>query len=129
MLNKGLAQYQQINTGSGVEDASPHRLIQMLMEGVLQRLAEAKGAIQRGSAAAKGEAIGKAVTIISGLRDSLNKEVGGEIADNLDDLYDYMQRRLLEANLDDSEDMIDEVMTLMRPIKSGWDGIADDAVD
>ena len=126
MLNKGLAQYQQVNTGSGVEDASPHRLIQMLMEGVLQRLAEAKGAIQRDSAGDKGEAIGKAVTIVSGLRNSLNKDVGGEIADNLDDLYDYMQRRLLEANIAGSEDIIDEVMALMRTIKSGWDGIEEE---
>ncbi len=126
MLNKGLAQYQQVNTGSGVEDASPHRLIQMLMEGVLQRLAEAKGAIQRDSANDKGEAIGKAVTIVSGLRNSLNKDVGGEIADNLDDLYDYMQRRLLEANIASSEDIVDEVMALMRTIKSGWDGIEEE---
>ena len=126
MLNKGLAQYQQVNTGSGVEDASPHRLIQMLMEGVLQRLAEAKGAIQRNSAGDKGEAIGKAVTIVSGLRNSLNKEVGGEMATNLDDLYDYMQRRLLEANIASSEEIIDEVMALMRTIKSGWDGIEEE---
>ncbi|ARN73050.1 flagellar export chaperone FliS [Oceanicoccus sagamiensis] len=126
MLNKGLAQYQQVNTGSGVEDASPHRLIQMLMEGMLQRLAEAKGAIQRNSASEKGEAIGKAVTIVAGLRNSLNKEVGGEMADNLDDLYDYMQRRLLEANIGSSEDIVDEVMALMRTIKSGWDGIAEE---
>ena len=125
MLNKGLAQYQQVNTHSGVEDASPHRLIQMLMEGVLQRLAEAKGAIQRSAISDKGEAIGKAVTIVGGLRDSLNKEVGGEMADNLDDLYDYMQCRLLQANIGSSEDIIDEVMTLMGTIKAGWEGIAE----
>lgn len=125
MLNKGLAQYQQVNTHSGVEDASPHRLIQMLMEGVLQRLAEAKGAIQRSAISDKGEAIGKAVTIVGGLRDSLNKEVGGEMADNLDDLYDYMQCRLLQANIGSSEDIIDEVMALMGTIKTGWEGIAE----
>ena len=124
MLNKGLAQYQQVNTQCGVEGASPHRLIQMLMEGVLQRLAEAKGAMQRQLLAAKGEAIGKAITILSGLNDSLNKDVGGEMAENLDDLYDYMQRRLLEANLQNDERIIDEVVVLMKTIKSGWDGIA-----
>ncbi len=124
MLNKGLAQYQQVNTQCGVEGASPHRLIQMLMEGVLQRLAEAKGAMQRRLVAEKGEAIGKAITILSGLNDSLNKDVGGEMAANLDDLYDYMQRRLLEANLQDDEGIIDEVVVLMKTIKSGWDGIA-----
>ena len=124
MLNKGLAQYQQVSIGAGVADASPHRLIQMLMEGVLQRLAEAKGAIQRNVLSEKGESMGKAITIVSGLRNSLNKEVGGDMASNLDDLYDYMQRRLLEANVENSEAMVDEVMALMRTIKSGWDGIA-----
>ena len=126
MLNKGLAQYQQVNQVAGVEDASPHRLIQMLMEGVLQRLAQAKGAIQRHAVAEKGEAISKAIIIISGLRSSLNKEVGGEVATNLDDLYDYMERRLLEANLASSEEMVDEVMGLMVTVKSGWDGIAEE---
>jgi flagellar protein FliS len=124
MLNKGLAQYQQVSTNAGVEDASPHRLIQMLMEGVLQRLAEAKGAMQRNALADKGKALGKAVTIVSGLRNSLNQEVGGEMAANLDDLYDYMQRRLLEANIETSEEIVDEITALMRTIKSGWDGIA-----
>ena len=124
MLNQGLAQYQQVSTGAAVEGASPHRLIQMLMDGVLQRMAEARGGIQRHSASQKGEAIGKAISIIGGLRDSLNKEAGGEMAANLDDLYEYMGRRLLEANLRGSEEIIDEVMVLMRTIKSGWDGIA-----
>ena len=125
MLNKALAQYQQVNTNSGIEGASPHRLIQMLMDGALQRLSEAKGAIQRDAIADKGMAIGKAISIISGLRSSLNGEVGGEIATNLDELYGYMERRLLEANVASDADMIDEVTGLMKTIKSGWDGIAD----
>lgn len=127
MVNKGLAQYQQVNTSSAVEGASPHRLIQMLMEGAMQRLAEAKGAIQRNAVADKGEAIGKAITIVGGLRGSLNSEVGGELTSNLDDLYSYMERRLLEANIGSSTDIIDEVMMLMKTIKSGWDGIAEHA--
>jgi flagellar protein FliS len=127
MMNKGLAQYQDINTHSGVEGASPYRLIQMLMDGVMQRLAEAKGAMQRAAIAEKGEAIGKAISIVSGLRASLNGEVGGEIASNLEELYLYMERRLLEANKDNSVEMINEVMELMKTIKSGWDGIAQQA--
>ena len=125
MLNKASAQYQQVSTHSGIEDASPHRLIQMLMEGVLQRLAQAKGAIQRSAVNDRGEAIGKAITIVGGLRDSLNKQVDGELAANLDDLYDYIQRRLLAANIGSSEEIVDEVMTLMSTIKAGWDGIAE----
>jgi flagellar protein FliS len=126
MLNKGLAQYQDVNTHSGMEGASPHRLIQMLMEGVLQRIAEAKGAIQRDAIADKGEAIGKAIDIVGGLRGSLNSEAGSEISSNLEELYSYMERRLLEANMSSSVEILDEVMALMKTIKSGWDGIAQD---
>ena len=125
MTNKGLAQYQKVSTQSAIDDASPHRLIQMLMEGALQRLAEAKSGIQKQCLRTKGEAIGKAISIVGGLRDALNPEVSSDIADNLDGLYDYMQRRLLQANVQNNEEYIEEVMQLMLTIKSGWDGIAD----
>ncbi len=123
-MNNGLAQYQQVNTSSAVEGASPHRLIQMLMDGVLQRLAEAKGAMRRNAVNDRGEAIGKAISIIGGLRDSLNQDVDSDVTRNLNDLYAYMTKRLMEANLHSSEEAIDEVMALMRTVKSGWDEIA-----
>lgn len=122
-IPKALRQYQQVNAQSGVAYASPHRLIQMLMEGALERIAVAKGCIQRQDIAAKGEQIGKAVDIIGGLREGLNHEAGGEIAANLDALYDYLQRRLLEANLHSDITTLDEVADLLRPIKEAWDAI------
>jgi len=118
-----LNQYQQINTGAAVESASPHRLIQMLMQGCLQRIAEAKGALARADVPARGNAISKAIGIVAGLQSSLNKDVGGDLSEKLDALYDYMQRRLLEANVASSEVMLDEVASLMRTVKEGWDGI------
>lgn len=124
-IPKALRQYQQVNTQSGVAYASPHRLIQMLMEGALERIAVAKGCIQRQDIAAKGEQIGKAIDIIGGLRDGLNMEAGGEIAANLDALYDYLQRRLLEANLHSDLAILDEVADLLRPIKEAWDAIGE----
>ena len=120
---RALNQYQQINTGAAVESASPHRLIQMLMQGCLQRIAEAKGALVRSDVPARGLAISKAINIVAGLQSSLNREVGGDLSAKLDSLYDYMQRRLLEANLKSSEVMLDEVASLMRTVKEGWDGI------
>ena len=122
-MNKGLAQYQQVNTHAGVEGANPHRLVQMLMEGALQRMAEAKGAILRQDVGGKGEALGKAIAIVGGLRDALNIDQGGQLAQNLDNLYDYMGRQLLLANQRNDEALIDEVVLLMRTVKSGWDGI------
>ena len=123
LANSALQQYRQVKTGVGVEGASPHRLIQMLFEGALERLASAKGHLQRGEIALKGEQIGKAIGIIGGLRESLNEEAGGEIARNLGALYDYMERRLFQANLTSDPALLDEVSGLLRELKAGWDGI------
>ena len=123
-LGSALRQYRQVNTEIGVATASPHRLIQMLFEGALERLASAKGHLQRNEIASKGEQIGKAINIIGGLHDSLNLEAGGELARNLDVLYDYMQRRLLQANQKSDPAVLDEVAGLLRELKAGWDAIA-----
>lgn len=118
-----LRQYQQVKTHSAVEEASPHRLIQMLLEGALERLVTAKGHIQRAEIARKGKQISQAMAIIGGLRESLDAEAGGEVASNLDALYDYMLRRLVTANLASDPTIIDEVMELLQDIKTAWDAI------
>ncbi|MDA7085961.1 flagellar export chaperone FliS [Pseudomonas sp. SA3-5] len=119
-----MKQYQRVSVQSEVFEASPHRLIQMLMEGCLERIAQARGAIGRNLQAEKGELIGKAISIIGGLREPLDHQVGGELAQNLDSLYDYMINRLLEANRANDMALLDEVSGLLREVKSGWDGIA-----
>lgn len=118
-----MKQYQTVSVHAQVTEADPHRLIQMLMEGGLQRLAQAKGAMEYGNVALKGELIGKAMGIIGGLRDALDKDKGGEIAFNLDNLYAFMQQRLSQANLQNDPAMLDQVAGLLREIKQGWDGI------
>ncbi len=123
MSQHALSQYQQIKTTGSVEGASPHRLIQMLMQGCLQRIAEARGAMRRGDTAVKGVTISKAINIVAGLQGSLNLQVTSDLPKQLDALYDYMQRRLLEANLNNDEALLDEVAGLMRTVKDGWDGI------
>ncbi|HEY8094813.1 MAG TPA: flagellar export chaperone FliS [Methylobacter sp.] len=120
-----IKQYQQVSVSSSVMGASPHRLVQMLMEGVLERIAVAKESIARNEVAMKGQNIGRAIDIVGGLQGSLNKEAGGEIAENLNNLYDYMVRRLLEANSQNDESILDEVSNLMIQIKMGWDGMPD----
>lgn len=119
-----LRQYQQVNTQAQLVEASPHRLIQMLFEGALDRLAQAQGALKRGQVAEKGLLIGKAVNIVSGLRESLNKEQGGQLAENLDGLYEYMVRQLTQANLTNDAQALQHVAALLREVKEGWDGIA-----
>lgn len=118
-----MRQYQTVNTQVQAVDASPHRLIQMLMEGGLTRIAQARGAMERGQIALKGELIGKAIGIVGGLRAGLDLQQGGELAANLDNLYEYMTRRLLEANVKNQAEPLEEVAGLLRDIKSGWDAI------
>lgn len=123
-MMRAMQQYQRVGVQSEVFEASPHRLIQMLMQGGLERIAQAKGAIERGLLAERGELIGKAVSIVGGLREPLDHQVGGDLSKNLDSLYEYMMRRLVEANRENDATKLDEVATLLREIKSGWDAIA-----
>lgn len=119
-----MRQYQSVNTQAQAIEADPHRLIQMLMEGGLTRLAQARGAMERDQTALKGELISKTIAIVGGLRQALNFEQGGELALNLERLYEYMTTRLMEANLKNDPAILEEVSHLLREVKSGWDGIA-----
>ena len=119
-----LNEYKQVGVQNNVADASPHRLVQMLMEGALGKIAAAKGHMERGEIRPKGEQIGCAISILEGLKASLDKEKGGEIAQNLEDLYIYMERRLIEANRENDTSRLDEVSDLLRQVKEAWDAIA-----
>lgn len=115
--------YSNIQSETYLDDATPHQLIQLLMDGFLARVNAAKGAIQQSDYEAKSLFISKAIGILGGLSESLNYEQGGEIAQNLGSLYQYMQNRLLEGSAENNLDMMDEVLGLMRDIKSAWDAI------
>jgi flagellar protein FliS len=119
-----MRQYKSVNTQVQALDATPHQLIQMLLEGGLMRVAQARGAMERSDLAKKGELIGQAISIIGGLREGLNLEQGGEIASNLDNLYEYMTMRLLDANVHNDIVPLEEVSLLLRNVKSSWDAIA-----
>jgi len=124
----GMDQYKMQSVQGGVESATPHRLIQMLMEGALEKIAAAKLHMEQNEIAKKGENISVAISIIDGLRVSLDKPTGGEIAQNLDDLYEYMGHILLQANLKNDVSLLDEVSKLLNEIKGAWDAIPDDIV-
>ncbi len=123
-VRNALNQYSQNAVETAIESASPHRLIQMLLEGALGKIAAAKGFMERGEIRDKGQQIGSAISILEGLKSSLDHEKGGEIARNLEDLYIYMARRLVEANRDNDPAILDEVSDLLREIKEAWDAIA-----
>jgi flagellar protein FliS len=119
--------YSNMGKQGAAEDASPHRLITLLFDGALERIHAARGAMERNDIATKGALISRAITIVDGLRASLNLEAGGDVASNLKDLYDYMETRLFEANLSNAPAMLDEVAGLLGTIREGWVGIAEEA--
>jgi len=121
-------QYIKQSVQGGIESATPHRLIQMLMEGALEKIAAAKFNMEQNEIAKKGENISVAISIIDGLRVSLDKPTGGEIAQNLDDLYEYMGHILLQANLKSDANLLDEVSKLLNEIKGAWDAIPGDVI-
>ena len=121
-----LAQYGKVAAESEVAYARPHRLVQMLMEGALDKVATAKGQISRGDLEGKSKHITWAISILNGLRSSLDMKAGGEISVNLDDLYSYMTRRLIDANAQNSTEALDEVSNLMVEVKGAWDAMPEE---
>ncbi|WP_430414920.1 flagellar export chaperone FliS [Marinobacter adhaerens] len=124
----GLQAYQRVNNQTSTVDADPHRLIQLLYNGAIERINMAKARMQASDHAGKGQLIGKAIDIIGGLRSFLDFEKGGDLAPRLEALYDYMERTLLEASAKNDVAKLDEVLSLLRSIKEGWDGIREEAV-
>lgn len=116
--------YAKVGVESGVSAADPHKLISMLYQGALQAIANAKNGILRKDIPAKGKAISQAISIINdGLNASLDKKVGGELAQNLSSLYEYMATRLVTANLKNDMATLDEVARLLVDLKGAWDSI------
>lgn len=116
--------YQSVQIDAAVLGAGPHELIAKLLSRAIEATVDAKEHMLSGDIAAKGAELKVATTIITdGLRSCLNMEAGGEIATNLDALYDYMLQRLVKAHATNDPAILDEVTALLTEIKSGWDGI------
>ncbi len=117
--------YKTVQTDVAVATASPHQLVVLLFDGALAAISLGKAKMEEGNPEAKGLAISKAIDIISnGLKVSLDLEAGGELAENLAALYDYMVRRLVHANLRNQPAALDEVSLLLSDIRSAWVEIA-----
>ena len=115
-----LAAYRSTSVHSGVAAADPHRLIVMMMDGALERIATARGMMQHGGGADKAQLLHRAVAIVDELRNSLNLKAGGEIAANLDSLYEYMCQRIMQANASNKPEWLDEVSRLLGEVRSAW---------
>jgi flagellar protein FliS len=116
--------YRQIGLETGVSGASPHQLVAMLLNGALEAIAQARGAIASKQVEAKCKAISKAVGIVDeGLKASLDLKSGGELAANLNDLYAYVTTRLIQGNLHSDDAALEECATLLTPLRDAWSAI------
>ena len=119
------AMYRRIDVDTGVNAASPHKLVARLFEGLCDSMDRARGAILEGNHEAKGQALGRCVRIVEeGLRASLNLQEGGSLARDLNDLYAYVNSRLTYANAKNDVAAIEECRRLVTPLKEAWDAIA-----
>ena len=124
MTQHAVNAYSQVGVESNLADASPHKLVLMLFEGAIKAVAKARLAMTKGEIAPKCEAISKAIAIIQeGLQLSLDIKAGGELAENLNALYDYMILRLVFANLKNQVEPLDEVGKLLVDLKNAWTAI------
>ena len=121
-------QYRQTGVSSAVLDADPHRLISLMLAGARERARLAEACLHRGDLARKAQAISDASAIIGGLNGALDLEAGGEIAGGLQALYDYAQRRLVEANAANEPGPLREVDQLLGEIETAWNAMASNAV-
>ena len=122
-----LAAYQSAAAHGGVAASDPHGLIVMLMDGALERIATARGCMQRGETAEKARLLNRTISIVAELHGSLDMTSGGQIAANLGDLYDYMSRRLLTALANNQAELLDEVSGLLNELRGAWVAIPVDA--
>jgi flagellar secretion chaperone FliS len=132
--HKGAAQYRAVRTHGLVADASPTRLVQIMFEQILSQLAVAHGCMERikdnlplSDTVAKCAAMSKATRLIGQLNATLDMERGGQVAERLGALYEYMLPRLTLANAANDTRIVAEIASLVREIKIGWDGIVTDA--
>ncbi len=122
-MRGSLQAYKKVSIDSQLGSASPHKVIQMLMAGAIERLIQGKLSMQQGNLAVKGERLGKALDIVISLRTCLSMDDGGEIAENLDALYEFMIAQITKANQFNEAEPIDDVVEMLREIKSAWDQI------
>lgn len=118
-----MQQYQNVGVETCVMDASPHRVVELLLQGAIDKLSRAKLHSLRKNRAKLGESISGAMAIIGTLRSALDFKKGGQISENLLALYDYMETRLLEANFSSDVAIFDEVVALLTEIAEGWKSI------
>jgi flagellar protein FliS len=107
-----------------VLSADPMELVRMLYQAAIGAVRTARHSLEAGDIAARSHSINKAYAIVAELQTSLDHERGGDLAARLDGLYDYLRRKLVEANFNQSDAGLAEVLSLLSNLAEGWDGAA-----
>jgi flagellar secretion chaperone FliS len=127
MGSRSASAYKKVGVETSVGQANPHDLVVMLFDGLMVAVGSAQAALRSGDIKTKCNNIVIAVRILEeGLKGGLNLEQGGDIAQNLSNLYDYCVVRLTQANARNDMAALDEVMRIVEPIASGWKQMGDD---
>lgn len=119
-MKSAMSAYMQTKVHSAVDGASPSQLITLLFDRALERVREARWHVQQGDLAGQGECIGKAIDIVASLDSYLDHDSGGDVAQTLDTLYDYLVRQLYRANQKSDVLLLDEVASLLSEVRVGW---------
>jgi len=120
---RAIQSYGDVKVGTGVATANNVQLIQMLFDGLLESLSTARGHIQHNNIQEKSKAIARASRIVLGLQGALDFEKGGDLANNLNELYSYVTRRLFHVNAQNDLVVLDEIYGLMKEIRDAWEGV------
>ncbi len=121
--NKSADQYRSVGIQTTVTEADPHRLVQLLFENVIASMNRVKGAMNNAEVSLKAKEIDRTMQMVGTLRSSLDFERGGELSDRLAALYDHIMQQLVVANIQNSTEIVDQCLLLVKTIKDGWDQI------
>ncbi|MDA9557526.1 flagellar export chaperone FliS [Vibrio sp.] len=122
-MRGSLQAYKKVSVDSQLSAASPHKIVHMLMSGAIERLIQGKAAMEQGNIPVKGERLGKALDIIISLRGCLSMEDGGDVAKNLDQLYEFMITQITVSNKENTPETLNDIIDILREIKSAWEQI------
>jgi flagellar protein FliS len=118
-----LSQYGKIKNDAQTFYASPHQLMLMLFDGAIEAMSFTIGAIENNNFELRSKQSTRSISIINGMRECLDMETGGELADNLYSLYQYMAQELFRASFKNDSETVQNIQTMLKDVRGSWEKI------